>query len=150
MGDHFCVLADYRAYIEAQEQANQTYRDPLKWAKMAIQNVAGSGKFSSDRTISEYANDIWKLKPVPICQKKLMFIIARNFGILFLATVFHCCFSQSFCERSSFSPGEVLEYSMKWSFFPVGSATLEVLPAKNGGKRIMLYFVFCNACNSFC
>ena len=68
-GDPFCVLADYRAYIEAQEQANQTYRDPLKWAKMAIQNVAGSGKFSSDRTISEYANDIWKLKPVPVAKR---------------------------------------------------------------------------------
>ena len=65
-GDPFCVLADYRAYIDAQEKVGQAFQDPRCWAQMAIRNVAGSGKFSSDRTISEYAEDIWKLKAVPV------------------------------------------------------------------------------------
>ena len=58
------MLADYRSYIEAQEQADLIYREPNLWAEKAIRNVAGSGKFSSDRTISEYAKEIWKLEPV--------------------------------------------------------------------------------------
>lgn len=63
-GDPYFVLADYRSYIEAQEQADLVYREPNLWAEKAIRNVAGSGKFSSDRTISEYAKEIWKLDPV--------------------------------------------------------------------------------------
>ena len=95
------VLADYRAYIEAQEQANQTYRDPLKWAKMAIQNVAGSGKslqtepFRNMRMISEVETSTG-------CQKKLMFIIARNFGILFLAACFTVVFHRAFARDLPF------------------------------------------------
>ena len=65
-GDPFFVLADYRAYIDAQEQAGKAYQDQSKWAAMAIRNIAGSGKFSSDRTIGEYAKDIWELDPVQI------------------------------------------------------------------------------------
>lgn len=65
-GDPFCVLADYRAYLDAQEKADQAFQNPRYWAQMAIRNVAGSGKFSSDRTISEYADDIWKLKAIPV------------------------------------------------------------------------------------
>ena len=65
-GDPFCVLADYRAYLNAQEKADQAFQNPRYWAQMAIRNVAGSGKFSSDRTISEYADDIWKLKAIPV------------------------------------------------------------------------------------
>ena len=65
-GDPFFVLADYRAYIEAQDLAGKAYQDPKKWASMAIRNIAGSGKFSSDRTISEYAKDVWNIKPVKI------------------------------------------------------------------------------------
>ena len=65
-GDPFFVLADYRAYLEAQEKAGSTYLDRKKWASMAIRNVAGSGKFSSDRTIGEYASDIWKLPPLKV------------------------------------------------------------------------------------
>ena len=63
-GDPYFVLADYRSYIETQEQADLVYREPNLWAEKAIRNVAGSGKFSSDRTISEYAKEIWKLEPV--------------------------------------------------------------------------------------
>jgi starch phosphorylase len=67
-GDPFYVLADYRAYIDAQDAAGEAYKDPARWASMAIRNIAGSGKFSSDRTISEYAKDIWNLNPVRISQ----------------------------------------------------------------------------------
>jgi starch phosphorylase len=65
-GDPFFVLADYRAYVDAQEKVNSAYLDQTRWASMAIRNVAGSGKFSSDRTIGEYASDIWKLDPVKV------------------------------------------------------------------------------------
>ena len=65
-GDPYLVLADYRSYMDAQEIAGQTYLDQEKWSAMAIRNVAGSGKFSSDRTIGEYAKDIWKLDPVSV------------------------------------------------------------------------------------
>ena len=65
-GDPFFVLADYRAYIEEQERVSQTFGDTKLWASMAVRNVAGSGKFSSDRTIQEYASDIWKLTPVEV------------------------------------------------------------------------------------
>lgn len=63
-GDPFFVLADFRAYVETQEKANMAYSDPKKWSSMAIRNVAGSGKFSSDRTILQYAEEIWKLERI--------------------------------------------------------------------------------------
>ncbi len=65
-GDNYLLLADYASYIDCQEQVNQTYLDKEKWAKMAIYNVAGMGKFSSDRTIKQYANEIWDAKSVPV------------------------------------------------------------------------------------
>jgi starch phosphorylase len=65
-GDPFFVLADYRAYVDAQDLAGKAYQNPKKWASMAIRNIAGSGKFSSDRTISEYAKDVWNVKPVKV------------------------------------------------------------------------------------
>jgi glycogen phosphorylase len=63
-GDPFLVLADYNAYSEAQLLIDKAYQDRSHWARMAILNTARMGKFSSDRTISEYARDIWKLPPV--------------------------------------------------------------------------------------
>jgi len=63
-GDPYLVLADYRAYITAQDKAAAVFRDRRAWAKMAIMNTARMGKFSSDRTIGEYAKEIWKIKPV--------------------------------------------------------------------------------------
>jgi len=65
-GDVYCHLADYRMYIECQEKVSATYTNRDKWAKMAVLNVARMSKFSSDRTIHEYAKDIWGLKPVKI------------------------------------------------------------------------------------
>lgn len=63
-GDYYFHLADFQSYLEAQERVSQDYSDPSVWAKKAILNVARMGKFSSDRTISEYAREIWDLKPV--------------------------------------------------------------------------------------
>ncbi len=64
--DEYFVLKDFASYAEAQDRVDKAYRDKDKWAKMAILNTAHSGKFSSDRTIQEYADDIWNLKPVHI------------------------------------------------------------------------------------
>ena len=65
-GDYYMHLADLASYIQAQERLGDLYRDPRAWARKAILNVAGSGKFSSDRTIAEYASDIWGVKPCPV------------------------------------------------------------------------------------
>ena len=65
-GDYYMHLADLKSYLEADERLRELYAEPLAWARKAILNVAGSGKFSSDRTIREYAADIWGAKPCPI------------------------------------------------------------------------------------
>jgi starch phosphorylase len=65
-GDYYMHLADLKSYSEAQERLGRLYADPGGWATKAIMNVASSGKFSSDRTIAEYAADIWDVKPCPI------------------------------------------------------------------------------------
>lgn len=62
-GDHYMLLADMRAYIEAQEAADTLYRDRYAWNRKALLNVARAGKFSSDRTILDYTRDIWQIKP---------------------------------------------------------------------------------------
>ncbi|MBL8192328.1 MAG: glycogen/starch/alpha-glucan phosphorylase [Blastocatellia bacterium] len=65
-GDNYLLLADYASYIECQEIVNQTYLDQDKWTRMAIHNVASMGKFSSDRTIKQYADEIWDAKSVVV------------------------------------------------------------------------------------
>src|SRR5262249_4582382 len=65
-GDHYLHLADLTSYLEADQRLVKLYADPDAWARQAILNVAGSGKFSSDRTIAEYAADIWQVKPCPV------------------------------------------------------------------------------------
>jgi starch phosphorylase len=62
-GDYYMHLADLRSYLDASERLGVLYGDPEGWAQKAILNVAGSGKFSSDRTIAEYAAEIWHVKP---------------------------------------------------------------------------------------
>lgn len=61
--DRFCLLKDYEDYIKCQDSVSEVFKDPLQWAKMCVLNIASSGKFSSDRTISEYARDIWGVEP---------------------------------------------------------------------------------------
>ncbi len=63
--DEYFVLKDFDSYEEAQELVDQTYRNRSKWMQMSITNIAHSGKFSSDRTISEYAAEIWGFDPLP-------------------------------------------------------------------------------------
>ena len=65
-GDYYMHLADLTSYLEADRRVAALYSDPDGWARKAILNVAGSGKFSSDRTIAEYAADIWHVKPCPV------------------------------------------------------------------------------------
>ncbi|MBT4499958.1 MAG: glycogen/starch/alpha-glucan family phosphorylase, partial [Gemmatimonadetes bacterium] len=65
-GDPYMVLADFAAYVACQERVSETYRDREGWTRMSILNCAGTGKFSSDRTIQEYAREIWDARPVPI------------------------------------------------------------------------------------
>ena len=64
-GDYYMHLADLRSYLQADEQLVQLYGNPQEWARVAILNVAASGKFSSDRTIAEYAKEIWRAEPCP-------------------------------------------------------------------------------------
>ncbi|KAB1994298.1 hypothetical protein ES319_D13G090200v1 [Gossypium barbadense] len=62
--DYFLVGKDFPSYIECQDKVDEAYRDQKRWTKMSILNTAGSYKFSSDRTIHEYARDIWRIDPV--------------------------------------------------------------------------------------
>ncbi|HVL02388.1 MAG TPA: glycogen/starch/alpha-glucan phosphorylase, partial [Dongiaceae bacterium] len=64
--DTYQLLADYRSYLDAQAQVEQVWREPTRWTRMSILNVARSGKFSSDRAVVEYCNSIWKTTPVPV------------------------------------------------------------------------------------
>jgi glycogen phosphorylase len=65
-GDHYMHLADLKSYLDADRRLTILYADREAWAKKAILNVAGSGKFSSDRTIAQYAGEIWKAEPCPV------------------------------------------------------------------------------------
>ena len=65
-GDRYMHLADFRPYVEAQERAAALYREPRRWARATICNIAGMGRFSSDRAIREYAEKIWLIEPVPV------------------------------------------------------------------------------------
>jgi starch phosphorylase len=64
--DRYLVLADFNAYHRVQMEVDALYCDAEEWTKKAILNVARIGKFSSDRTILEYNQDIWHAEPVPI------------------------------------------------------------------------------------
>ena len=65
-GDFYMHLADLKSYLQADQRLVELYANPDNWARKAILNVASSGKFSSDRTIKDYAADIWKAEPCPV------------------------------------------------------------------------------------
>jgi starch phosphorylase len=65
-GDPYMVLADFEAYVECQRRASLSYIDPEGWTRKCILNVAQMGNFSSDRTVEEYAQEIWAVKPIPV------------------------------------------------------------------------------------
>ena len=66
--DYYCLLADYQSYVDAQDEVSKLYLNTDEWTKKTILNVARIGKFSSDRSIREYAEKIWKVEPVKIVQ----------------------------------------------------------------------------------
>jgi len=65
-GDPYFLFADYRSYVKSQQQVSLAYKDKAKWTRMSILNVARMGKFSSDRSIKEYCDKIWKTRPVKV------------------------------------------------------------------------------------
>ncbi|WP_127957558.1 glycogen phosphorylase [Serratia microhaemolytica] len=64
LGDYYQLLADYRSYVNCQDQVDERYADQDEWTRSSVLNIANMGYFSSDRTISEYAEQIWHIKPV--------------------------------------------------------------------------------------
>ena len=64
--DEYLLFADYQSYVDCQDRVSQTYRDQDAWTRMSILNAARMGKFSSDRTIRQYCDEIWKVSPVPV------------------------------------------------------------------------------------
>jgi len=64
--DPFLVLADYQAYADCQEHVSTLWRDQRAWTRKAIRNVARMGKFSSDRSIREYSEHVWRVTPVKV------------------------------------------------------------------------------------
>ena len=65
-GDQYFVLEDFEDYRRKQREINRDYKDKISWAKKMLENIANAGKFSSDRTILEYANEIWDIKETKI------------------------------------------------------------------------------------
>ena len=65
-GDQYFVLEDFEDYRKTQRTINREYKDKYSWAKKMLKNIANAGKFSSDRTILEYANEIWNIKETKI------------------------------------------------------------------------------------
>ncbi len=63
-GDHYQVLADYRSYVDCQDKVDELYRHPEEWTTKSMINIANMGYFSSDRTIKEYAENIWHIDSV--------------------------------------------------------------------------------------
>jgi glycogen phosphorylase len=64
--DPFLVLADYAAYVDCQAQVSAAWQDTDAWTRMSVLNTARSGKFSSDRAIAEYCDEIWNVQPVTV------------------------------------------------------------------------------------
>jgi len=65
-GDYYMILADFESYVRCHEEVECAYRDAERWTRMSILNTANMGRFSSDRTIQEYAREVWRVRPVPV------------------------------------------------------------------------------------
>jgi starch phosphorylase len=63
--EHYLHLADFRAYVETQAEIGNDFKDRTKWLSMSLKNIARTGFFSSDRSIQEYADDIWGIRSFP-------------------------------------------------------------------------------------
>jgi starch phosphorylase len=66
------LFADYRSYLDCQEQVSQAYQDQERWTRMSILNTARMGKFSSDRSIRDYCEDFWQIEPVTVSLEELV------------------------------------------------------------------------------
>ncbi|MBS0968045.1 glycogen phosphorylase [Chimaeribacter arupi] len=66
LGDYYQLLADYRSYVDTQDKVDELYQQPEEWTRRALLNIANMGYFSADRTIQEYADEIWHIKPVKL------------------------------------------------------------------------------------
>jgi starch phosphorylase len=64
--DEYLSLADYQSYVDCQERVSEAFREPRRWTRMSILNTARSGKFSSDRSIRDYSERIWRVEPVKV------------------------------------------------------------------------------------
>ena len=64
VSDPYMCLADFDAYCAAQDRINADYKDPMGWQQKSLRNIAGAGRFAADRAIREYAERIWKMKPI--------------------------------------------------------------------------------------
>jgi starch phosphorylase len=71
VSDRYMHLADLKSYLEADQRMRDWYANPRDWARKAVLNVASSGRFSSDRSITEYAKDIWGAKACPVSSRDL-------------------------------------------------------------------------------
>jgi starch phosphorylase len=83
--DDYLLFADFQSYVECQKKVDQAFTDPRAWTRMSILNVANMGKFSSDRSIREYCDDIWKVSPVHVqleeyCQSSAALIAPPDDG----------------------------------------------------------------------
>ncbi|MDO4475363.1 MAG: glycogen/starch/alpha-glucan phosphorylase [Lachnospiraceae bacterium] len=74
--DQYFILADFKSYAAAQRQVEEAYRDTERWARMAMLNMASAGKFTSDRTIQQYVDEIWHLDPVKVTVDPASFDVA--------------------------------------------------------------------------
>lgn len=79
------VLGDYEDYVRRQFEVDALYRDPMEWSKRCLINIAHAGKFSSDRSIKEYASDIWNVKPTPFkipidLEKKIAMKLSEDYN----------------------------------------------------------------------
>jgi starch phosphorylase len=66
LGDYYQLLADYRSYVDTQDKVDELYQQPEEWTRRALLNIANMGYFSADRTIQEYADEIWHIKPIKL------------------------------------------------------------------------------------